>query len=293
MRLRNDPESRPFSEYLLQVGNGTEPAVDEAVTIGGDASPSAGYRISLLLEVTGCSSQDPLIQSIFPDVEDGFQEQGYFNSHSILTLRNNVVNDFDALIAQRITKENFTYLSADSVAPKDDQAIPYSAEFLNFLTPPGIPPHVLKLKVGVPVIVLGRCARYCARYRDPSSGLCNGTRLIVRRLARNVILAKIVGGVHDGDEVHIPRITMTTTGHRWPFTLQRRQFPLQLAFAITINKAERQTLSRVGVLLSEPDFTHGQFYVALSRATRVADVAVHCQEDGHTTNVVYADLLRD
>ena len=144
---------------------------------------------------------------------------------------------------------------------------------------------MLKLKVGVPVIVL--------RNLDPSSGLCNGTRMIVRRLARNVILAEIVGGAHDGDEVHIPRITMATAGHRWPFTLQRRQFPLQLAFAITINKAQGQTLSRVGVLLPEPVFTHGQLYVALSRATRVADVAVHCQEDGHTTNVVYTELLRN
>ena len=70
---------------------------------------------------------------------------------------------------------------------------------------------------------------------------------------------------------------MTTTRHRWPFTLLRCQFPLQLAFAITINKAQGQTLSRVGVLLPEPGFTHGQLHVALSRATQVADVAVHYQ----------------
>ena len=80
---------------------------------------------------------------------------------------------------------------------------------------------------------------------------------------------------------------MTTTGHRWPFTLQRRHFPLQLAFSITINKAQGQTLSRVGVFLLEPVFTHGQLYVALPRATRVADIAVHFQEDNDTTNVVY------
>ena len=179
MRLRNDPVSRLFADLLVQVGNGTEPAVDDVVTIGGDASPSAGYKIGLLPEVTRCSSQEALIQSIFPDVEERFQEQGFINNRAILAPRNNVVNTVNALIAQRIPGEQFTYLSADSVAPQDDQAIPYSAEFLNFLTPPGIPPHVLKLKVGVPVIML--------RNLDPSTGICNGTRLIVRRLARNVI----------------------------------------------------------------------------------------------------------
>ena len=189
------------------------------------------------------------------------------------------------MIAQRIPGEEQTYLSSDSVAPQDDQAIPYGAEFLNILTPPGMPPHELHLKKGVPVIVL--------RNLDPSIGLCNGTRLIIRRLHRNVILAEIVGGAHDGEAVHIPRITMSTSGHRCPFTLQRRQFPLQLAFAMTINKAQGQTLSRVGVYLEDPVFTHGQLYVALSRATRVADVAVYSNQGDHTTNVVYTELLRN
>ena len=84
MRLRNDPESRPFSEYLLRVGNGTELAVDDFVTIGGDASLSAGYKIGLLPEVTRCSSQEALIQTIFPDVEERYQEPGSTNGRAIL-----------------------------------------------------------------------------------------------------------------------------------------------------------------------------------------------------------------
>ena len=39
-------------------------------------------------------------------------------------------------------------------------------------------------------------------------------------------------------------------------------FPLQLAFAMTINKAQGQTLRHVGLCLTEPVFTHGQLYVA-------------------------------
>ena len=62
---------------------------------------------------------------------------------------------------------------------------------------------------------------------------------------------------------------------------------------MTINKAQGQTLSRVGVFLPEPVFTHGQLYVALSRAKRVADVAVYSNQGEQTTNVVYTELLRD
>ena len=283
MRLRNDPESRPFAEYLLRVGDGNKPAIEDEAYIGGDAPPSVGRTIELLPDITRVSSQEELIECIFPQVAERFHEPGFINNRAILAPKNTVVNIINDLIAQRIPGEEQTY--SDSVAPQEDQVIPYSAEFLNILTPPGMPPHELRLKDGVPVIVL--------RNLDPSSGICNGTRLIVRRLHRNVILAKIVGGAHDGEEVHIPRITMSTTGHRWPFTLQRRQFPLQLAFAMTINKAQGQTLSRVGVYLEEPVFTHGQLYVALSRATRVADVTVYSNQGDQTTNVVYTELLQN
>jgi ATP-dependent DNA helicase PIF1 len=94
---------------------------------------------------------------------------------------------------------------------------------------PGMPPHQLALKVGVLVILL--------RNLDASSGLCNGTRLVVRRLARRLIVVEIVGGFHAGTVLNIPRVTTSSIGNRWPFILLRRQFPVQLAFAMTINKA--------------------------------------------------------
>ena len=59
-----------------------------------------------------------------------------------------------------------------------------------------------------------------------------------------------------------------------PFKLIRRQFPVQLAFAMTINKSQGQTFERVGILLSDPVFSHGQLYVAFSRAKSRDDVKV-------------------
>jgi ATP-dependent DNA helicase PIF1 len=68
----------------------------------------------------------------------------------------------------------------------DDPHNYYPREFLNTLTPNGIPPHVLKLKIGCPVIFL--------RNLDPTNGLCNGTRPMVRACQRNSIDAEIVLG---------------------------------------------------------------------------------------------------
>jgi replication factor A1 len=61
---------------------------------------------------------------------------------------------------------------------------------------------------------------------------------------------------------------------------------------MTINKAQRQTMKTVGIYLLKPIFTHGQLYVALSRAMRVNDVSVFCSNGRTTTNVVYMELLQ-
>jgi hypothetical protein len=122
-------------------------------------------------------------------------------------------------------------------------------EFLNTITLAGMPPHCMAFKVSVPIILL--------RNFDVTLGLCNGTCLIIWHLARKLIIAHILGGTHVGNIVNISRITMTTNCSKWPFTLQRRQFPLQLAFDMTINKAQGQTMKTVGIYLLKPIFTHG------------------------------------
>jgi ATP-dependent DNA helicase PIF1 len=166
----------------------------------------------------------------------------------------------------------------------DNQAMAIGTEFFNTIILAGMPPHRLTFKVGVLVILL--------KNLDVASGLCNGTRLIIWRLAWRSIVTQIIGGMHAGNIFNIPRITMTTNRSKWPFTLQRCHFSLQLAFAMTINKAHGQTMKIVGIYLLELVFTHGQLYVALSRATHVNDVFIFCPNGRTTTNVVYTELLR-
>jgi hypothetical protein len=178
------------------------------------------------------------------------------DGQAILITKNKVVNSLNIQIVEAASEQKHVFLSADSVKTRDDQAMAISMEFLNTITLTGMPPHYLTLKVGVPVILL--------RNLNATSGFCNGTHLIIWRLARRLIVTQIIGGMHAGNIVNISRITMTTNRSKWPFTLQRCQFPLQLAFAMTINKAQGQTMKTVGIYLPEPIFTHVQLYVALS-----------------------------
>lgn len=110
-----------------------------------------------------------------------------------------------------------------------------------------------------------------------------------------ILEVRILGGENDGEIALIPRITMQpeSTSHL-AFRFSRRQFPVRLAFALTINKAQGQSVKYVGLDLRIPVFSHGQLYVALSRATSSSRVRV-LLPDGHiaTPNVVYPEVLLD
>lgn len=72
-------------------------------------------------------------------------------------------------------------------------------------------------------------------------------------------------GLHEGEEVFIPRITLSSDDDKLPVKMTRHQFPVKPAFAMTINKSQGQTFDKVGVDLRRPVFDHGQLYVAFSR----------------------------
>uniref|UniRef100_A0A914D8P4 ATP-dependent DNA helicase n=1 Tax=Acrobeloides nanus TaxID=290746 RepID=A0A914D8P4_9BILA len=102
------------------------------------------------------------------------------------------------------------------------------------------------------------------RNLNPAAGLCNGTRLIVKRPHDNLLGCEILTGEKKGDRVFIPQISCTTEG-RFPFILSRRQFSVKPCYSMTINKSQVQALDYVGIDLMGEVFSHGQLYVAFSR----------------------------
>ena len=96
--------------------------------------------------------------------------------------------------------------------------------------------------------------------------------------------------------VLIPRIKFISEQGSYTFEWSRCQFPVRIAFATTINKAQGQTLQKVGVWLRSPVFTHRQLYVASSRTGNpdALKFAIKQQEGeplGSTANVVYNEVL--
>ena len=84
------------------------------------------------------------------------------------------------------------------------------------------------------------------------------------------------------------------SGEDIPVPLCRRQFPVRLAFAMTINKSQGQSVTHVGLDLRTAVFAHGQLYVALSRCTspsRIKVMFAEEQEDMRTMNIVYQEVL--
>ena len=108
----------------------------------------------------------------------------------------------------------------------------------------------------------------------PKEGLCNGTRMIVTRLGLCCIEVQILSGDFHGQRKLIPRIMLSTAEGELPFVLTRKQFLIQLCFAMTVDKSQGQTLGIIGLDLRTAAFIHGQLYVAISRVTNVANLAV-------------------
>ena len=73
-----------------------------------------------------------------------------------------------------------------------------------------------------------------------------------KKTMKNLIAATIVTGPYEGEAVLIPRIPMIPTDLLFQF--KKLQFPIRLVFAITINKAQGQSLEKCGIDLNTDCF---------------------------------------
>ena len=269
-RLTDNDDS--FAQWLLDVGDGILSPNDKIVI------PPEHLSDNLVDDIYGKHI------SLTEDL----------SNRCILTPRNDYSLQINEDVLNRLDGDTRTYISVDVVKSDDpNDQMQYPTDYLNSITPTGLPPHILKLKVGAPIILL--------RNLSFDSGLCNGTRLIVDELRDRVIKATVVTGITKGKQILLPRIKLTTADDiSIPFVLVRRQFPVRLAFSMTINKSQGQTFDQVGVLLPEPVFTHGQGYVAYSRVRTKAGLKIQvCESDKHgkigdsviTSNIVFKDIL--
>jgi ATP-dependent DNA helicase PIF1 len=240
----------------------------------------------------GNETVQDLIEGIYPDLHNiatlsESEIRQYFSQRVILAARNIDVDAVNNTVLKKLSNNSKVYASADYAfndAGVTNDAIPN--EYLNTIVIPGMPLHETMLKLNCPVILL--------RNLNPQEGLCNGTRMVITAMAERVIEAQILTGTHAGRKAFIPRISLDTSmSSGLGFILRRRQLPIRLAFGMSINKVQGQSLDRVGINLNNPVFAHGQLYVALSRCTDCRNLRILLPPNSNrrTPNIVYRDVI--
>jgi hypothetical protein len=201
-------------------------------------------------------SKNDLIQRVYGDMinQPHIPPINFFHDRVILAPRNDDICRLNNTILCSLSGEEQTYTSADSYtidSPDDVINQNISVEFLHSLDASGLPVTHFRIKLGCPVILLHNIDKKC--------GLCNSIWAVITQMSNRLLQVHVLTGDHAGETALIPQNTLTPslTNIDFAIKLKRRQFPIQLAFAMTINKAQGQTLTHIGIDLCKPVFSHG------------------------------------
>ncbi|XP_074362500.1 ATP-dependent DNA helicase RRM3-like [Apium graveolens] len=274
MRLKqgeSDSESeelKKFAKWVLDIGNGQ------------------------FCDVQNENTVDNMICSTYPNFSHEGHITQYLSERAILIPTNQTVGHLNSLIVDKLPRVSVSYFCVDATeefgGTDGDLNEAFPIEYLNSLNVAGMPPHDLKLKVGAVVMLMYNL--------NQTLGLCNGIRMIVTKCLRFCVECEVICGMFVGSKHFISRMELSLSDTKMPFKLIRKQMALQICYAMTINKSQGQSLKIVGLYLPKSVFTHGQYYVAISRVTSPTSLTIFVDDESGaatniTQNVVYKEVF--
>jgi hypothetical protein len=191
MRLNTGVEEEAnFARWQLNVGHGQHTNDDCSITLP---------ERFLCRENT----VDSLIQTIYPGISAPHHSDSYYSERTILSSLNADVDSLNRTVLERFPGASHTFHSIDFIPNSDqigegDPMLNYPVEYLNEINCSGMPPALLELKVGCPVMIL--------KNLDGSNGVCNGSRGILTQFGRRVLEVRLLTGHHAGKKVFISRV---------------------------------------------------------------------------------------
>jgi hypothetical protein len=278
--IDSDPQHaqrlRDYADWLIRVGDGTEPVLDNNAIV---IPPNMV-----------CPNSHQLQDKVYNDFQRYYKDPQYLKERCIMSCTNKYVIQQNTIMLQKVPGEVVISQSIDRCIEEDDMAR-YDEGLLNAVQPSGMPPHQLELKVNAVILLL--------KNLNVKAKHCNGTRYIIKTITDRIIVAQLLWGEPD-DIILIPKIPLVSHASDFSCIFRRLQFPVLLAYYLTFNRAQGQSLSHSGLDLPQSVFSHGQLYTGFSRCGEPDNVFVYADQSEfshlppdkcYTRNIVYKEIF--
>ncbi|KIH64075.1 Ulp1 protease family, catalytic domain protein [Ancylostoma duodenale] len=269
-----------FTGWLREVGEGNNFLIDNLIRNPGNMVMANGQHVVDWLYTPELLNDEKQLANV-----------------ALLSIRNNDVLSINDIVVEKLNGEYTDVYGVDEAVQEEDgiDGLPFDdEEDIHRETPTGTLPYLLRLKKG--------CILMLLRNIDITSQLCDGTSLQLHDVVyddKHVPLILRCRNLITDNVCFIPRTPNVYENKLSGIAFKRLQFPVRLAFCMTVNKSQGQTFEKVGLILRTPAFAHGTIYVALSHSKCRGNTKIttngNCQRlssgDILIRNVVYREVL--
>ena len=183
-------------------------------------------------------------------------------------VRKIIPGDSNHCVILTTTNNRANAVNEEKLADLPDKEYKYEAAITKKFEESAYPTeYCLRLKKGAQIILIRN---------DLEKRWVNGTIAQIAALSFDSIKVSINGGIHE-----VPKSSWEKIEYEYNRAEDKieekiigtfEQYPIKLAWAITIHKSQGQTFDNIVIDLGAGAFTHGQVYVALSRCTSLGGI---------------------